>query len=52
MIVPAAKASSSKQKALTHVTDSGSDTDERTDLEESNSDSRDMEDESECESNR
>ena len=52
IIVPAAAtASSSKRKAPTHVVDSGSDTNESTDLEESDSDSCDMEDESESENN-
>ena len=46
-----AAAISSKRKAPTHVVDSGSDTNEITDLEESDSDSCDMEDESESENN-
>ena len=46
-----ATASSSKRKAPTHVVDSGSDTNESTDLEESDSDSCDVEDESESENN-
>ena len=52
IIVPAAAtASSPKWKAPTHVVDSGSDTNESTDLEESDSDSCDIEDESESENN-
>ena len=49
IVTAAATASSSKWKAPTHVADSGLDTDESTDLEESNSNSCGMEDESKSE---
>ena len=51
IVLAAATTSSSKRKGPTHVVDSGSDTNESTDLEESDSDSCDMEDESESENN-
>ena len=52
IIVPAvATASSSKRKAPTHVVDCGLDTNEITDLEESDSDSCDIKDESESGNN-